>query len=326
LTPYIRAISKHVPSRRVSNNDLSKTLDTSDEWIYSHTGIRYRHIAGEEEAASDLGIQAGKQVLEKADIQASDIDLVIVSSSTPDYIGGLPPTACIVQNALDIPYSGAMDIQVACGGFVYALETGRCFVQSGAAKHVLLVCTEVYSKILDWKDRSTCVLFGDAAAACVISAGEAGQTARLFKAALHSDGVGAPFLLRPQGGTRKDLDVHNNKSYLFMNGRRVYQFAIQAIITMMDMVLDMHSLSLDDISYIVPHQANQRIIEAVAKRENIRMNKFFMNIDEYANTASASVPVALADMQEKELICPGDLILVVSFGAGFVAGASIIQF
>ena len=328
MEAYIRSVGSYVPPRRMSNHELAEFVDTSHEWIYSHTGIAYRHIASEDEAASDLALPAARKALEAADLTASEIDLVIVATSTPDYIG-LPSTACVVQDAIGATNAGAMDIMAVCTGFVYALETARAFVRSGSARHVLLVGTEVYSKIMDWSDRNTCVLFGDGAGAVVVSpvenGGEGGS--RIIDSILRSEGSGAGSLLRPCGGTRKAYlpgQTPASELALQMDGRKVYVFAVRAIVDTVVEILERNQLAFDDVSYFVPHQANRRIIESAAKRLGISADRFYLNLEEYANTSAASIPLALDEMNTKGLLHRGDTIVTIGFGAGLTYGANLL--
>lgn len=310
----------------MSNDELAEFVDTSDEWIYSHTGIRYRHIAADTEAASDLGVAAVKKLMRQSGIDGDDIDLILLATSTPDYIG-LPSTACVVQNAVDAVRAGAMDVMAACTGFVYALETARSFVVSGSAKNVLVVGAEVYSKILNWKDRSTCVLFGDGAGAALVTQSE-DENSYILDSILGSRGRDADSLLRAAGGTRTPYvpgETPEDDRFLKMNGRKVYLFAVQALGKTIHDLVARNGLEMDDIRYIVPHQANVRIIEAAGKRLGIPREKFYLNIEEYANTSAASIPIALAEMDEKELLNRGDLIVTVGFGSGLTYGGNILR-
>ncbi len=310
----------------MSNTELAEFVDTSDDWVYSHTGIRYRHLAARDEAASDLGVAAAEKLMRHAGISADEIDLILLATSTPDYVG-LPSTACVVQNAIGAVRAGAMDVVAACTGFVYALETARNFVVAGGAENVLVVGAEVYSKILNWKDRSTCVLFGDGAGAALVTKSNDDRS-YIFDSILGSRGRDADSLLRAAGGTRTPYipgETPEEDRFLKMNGRKVYLFAVQALgKTIHDLVAG-NGLSVDDIRYIVPHQANVRIIEAAGKRLGIPKEKFYLNIEEYANTSAASIPIALAEMDEKGLLERGDLIVTVGFGSGLTYGGNIMR-
>jgi 3-oxoacyl-[acyl-carrier-protein] synthase-3 len=322
----IASVGAHVPARRMHNDELAKIVDTSDEWIYSHTGIHYRHLAGDDEAASDLAVPAARQAMERAGVTPEDIDLVLVATSTPDYVG-LPSTACVVQDKLGIPRAGAMDVMAACTGFIYGLETGRTYIAAGAAETVLLVGTEVYSKIVNWEDRRTCVLFGDGAGAVVLKAAEDGDASRIMPALLGSQGSGAESLYRSHGGTRNAYiagETPESELKLKMDGRRVYNFAVATVVDTVRALLDRNGLAFDDVGWVVPHQANERIISAAAKRAGWDRDRFYVNIAEYANTSAASIPIALNEMFEAELLNRGDLLVTVGFGSGLTYGGNIL--
>lgn len=311
----------------MSNDEMAEIVDTSDEWIYSHTGIHYRHIAAPEEAASDLGTAAAKSVLEKGGIDPQEIDLVLLATSTPDYLG-LPSTASVVQHRLGIQKAGAMDVMAACSGFVYALETARNFILAGSAKKVLVVGAEVYSKIINWKDRTTCVLFGDGAGAAVVSGVEDSSDSSIGRAILASEGEEAESLYRPHGGTRYPYvegETPKEELFLKMNGRRVYNFAVRVVVDTIQALLDEEGITFDELDYVVPHQANARILEAAAKRKGWDVEKFYINIAEYANTSAASIPIALSEMEEKGLLRRGMKLVTVGFGGGLSYGGSFIR-
>lgn len=308
------------------NDELSTIVDTSDEWIFSHTGIRYRHIAADDEAASDLAVPAAREAMERARVTPQDIDLVLVATSTPDY-PGLPSTACVVQDKLGIPESGAMDVIAACTGFSYGLETARVYVESGAAGTVLLVGTEVYSKIVNWEDRRSCVLFGDGAGAVVVQGHADASPSHILPGRLRSRGSGAESLYRSHGGTRNPYrpgETPESDLKLKMDGRKVYNFAVAAVVETIQAILDQNGLGFDELAWVVPHQANVRIIHAAARRAGWDVDRFYINIGEYANTSAASIPIALREMERSDRLHPGDLILAVGFGAGLTFGGNLI--
>lgn len=310
----------------MSNDELARLVDTSDEWIFSHTGIKSRHIAAENEAASDLAVEAGRRALDLSNTATDDIDFIILATSTPDF-PGLPSTACVVQNRLGCGNAAAMDVVAACTGFIYALETARAFIKSGSAGNILVVGSEVYSKIINWEDRNTCVLFGDGAGAAVVSAVPDGEN-HIMDSYLRSKGSGAESLYRCAGGSRNPFNAGSTPPtdlYLSMDGRRVYVFAVQAIIETIQVLLDRNGLSFDDLDWIVPHQANVRILEAACKRAGWPQDKFFVNIAEYANTSAASIPMAMREMEQKELLRRGQLILTVGFGSGLTYGGNLLR-
>ena len=326
MQAVIRSVDSAVPSKRMANDEFAAFLDTSDEWIYSHTGIKFRHVAAPEQATSDLALEACKKLLKKTKFPPEKIDLVILASLTSDFIG-FPSSASIVQDGIGAKNAAAFDLQAGCTGFIYSLETARNFILGGGAKNVLVVGAETLSRISDPNDRNTCVLFGDGAGAVLVCA-DSGEPARgLLFSILHSDGSGAKWLDRPGGGSRHPFlsNGNNHSQYLQMDGRQVYNFAVKAVSEGILELLTAKGLSVNDITYIVPHQANARIIEAAAKRAKIPLEKFYVNIQEYANTSAASIPIALSEMVEKGLLKKGDLILTYGFGAGLTWGGNLIR-
>ncbi len=324
MRAVIRGLGSYVPRKRLTNGDLSRTLETSDEWIFSHTGIRARHIAAEEEATSDLAFNAARLALEEAGVSARELDLILVATATPDH-NGFPSTACIVQERLQASRAGAMDVVAACSGFVYGIETASSFIRSGSARRVLVVGAETLSRVVNWSDRNTAVLFGDGAGAAVLCAEEQTRSG-VVRSILRSEGQGACDLIIPQGGTRRPFRADSKRAEdlcLIMDGRKVYNFAVRAIGETVAALLG--EPGAEGVSHIVPHQANIRIIEAAAERYGIALSKFYLNIEEYANTSAASIPLALADMRGKGLLRPGDLVLTVGFGAGLTYGGNLIR-
>nr|WP_041623670.1 beta-ketoacyl-ACP synthase III [Spirochaeta thermophila] len=323
--PAILSTGSYAPPRRLTNEELATMVDTSDEWIHSHTGIRARHIAADHEAASDLGTIAGSRALDAAGISPEEVDMVLVATSTPDYLS-YPATACIIQDNLSCTRAAAMDITAACTGFVYGLETAACYIKAGRARYVLVIGTEVNSRILNWNDRNTCVLFGDAAGAVLVGPSP-DSTSSIEDSVLRSLGNDALALLRPKGGSRSPLTFTPEEEkdfYVQMNGKKVYLFAVSAMGKTIEKLLRRNDLTIDDIAYIVPHQANVRIIQACSQRLGIPMEKFYLNLEEYANTSAASIPLALDEMNRKGLLTRGDRILTVGFGAGLTYGGNLI--
>ncbi len=339
----IYSLATALPDRVVTNDDMARIVETSDEWIYSHTGIRERRHVGPDQAASDLGVEAGERALEIArtngGIHRESIDLVVCATSTSDY-PNFPATACIIQDKLGLENAGAFDLLAGCTGFVYGLETARAYVEAELAQNVLLVGTEVLSKLSNMQDRNTCVLFGDGAGAVVVGRTDgsegtgtsddslAGGRPRVIKSWLRSRGSGAEALLRRAGGTRNPfVSGETDPAHLTieMNGRDVYMFAVDAIVQTIRRLLELTGMELSQISRIVPHQANVRIIEAAAKRLRVEPDLFFTNIDKYANTSAASIPLALYDLVNEGSVAPGDTILTVGFGAGLTYGGNIIR-
>jgi 3-oxoacyl-[acyl-carrier-protein] synthase III len=323
VSAQIVSVGAYVPPRVMPNDELARIVDTSDEWIYTHTGIQARHIADDGTAASDLAVEAAVRALDAARIGGREIDLVLVATSTPDY-PGLPATASIVQDRIGADRAGAMDIVAACSGFVYGLSTAAAFVDSGQAATVLVIGSEVYSGILDWQDRNTCVLFGDGAGAVVVRRGEG---AGIRDSVLHSIGSGAQTLYRPAGGSREPCSPETplERTKLQMDGRRVYGFAVQAIIDTVAELLARNDLTIDDVDHVVAHQANVRIIDAACKRAGFPVRMFYKNIAQYANTSAASIPIALGEMQTRGLLRPGQTIITVGFGSGLSYGGNLIE-
>lgn len=325
MKAFIRSVGAYVPPRKVSNDELAKIVDTSDEWIHSHTGIHNRHIAADDMAASDLATKAAEKALEISGLDQSEIDLIIVATSTPDYLG-FPATACIVQNSIGAQNAAAMDVMAACTGFIYGLETAKNFIEAGSARNAIVVGSEVLSRILDWKDRDTCVLFGDGAGAVVLSENSEQPKSNIRHSILRSEGSGADYLFVAGGGSKSPENPDKvTRPFIQMNGRKVYNFAVKALCDTIRRLLDDNSENIEDIAYIVPHQANVRIIEAAAKRMSIPMEKFYTNIQEYANTSAASIPLALCEMDQKNLLRRGDMILIIGFGGGLTYGGNLIH-
>ncbi len=327
MRAVIQAVDFAVPERRITNDELATTLDTSDEWIRSHTGIGSRHIAEPSLVTSDLAFEACQKVLKRAGVAAAEIDLVLVATISGDFLG-FPSVSCIVQDRLGAVSAAAMDIGAGCTGFIYGLETARSFILAGSAKKVLVVGVEMLSRIIDWKDRNTCVLFGDGAGAALVTAENGDGNRGILSSVLRSDGSGAQLLDRPAGGSRlpiTDEAFDPAASFLHMDGRQVYNFAVKVVSEGIVDLMERNKVCLNDVAWIVPHQANVRIIEAASKRSKIPLSKFFVNIEEYANTSAASIPIALSEMQAKGLVKQGDLLVTFGFGAGLTYGGNLIR-
>ncbi|WP_319477197.1 beta-ketoacyl-ACP synthase III [Marispirochaeta aestuarii] len=324
MNATIRSTGAYLPPKRVSNQDLAQIIDTSDEWIRSHTGIGSRHLA-ENETTSEMATEAAREALSRCDISAEELDMILVATSTPDYIG-FPATASIVQNNIGALRSGAFDLAAACTGFVYAMECGRGLISSGVARNVLVIGAEKLSSLVNWKDRSTCVLFGDGAGAVVLSA--CNDDRGFLASRMRSDGSGADALIVRAGGIRNPIrgqNIPEEDLYIAMDGRRVYNFAVQVNTELFEVLPAEAGISIDEIKYIVPHQANVRIIKAAAKRAGIPMEKFYLNIEEYANTSAASIPIALNDLWKDGRLNPGDVIMTLGFGSGLTYGGQLIR-
>lgn len=336
LPVYIRSFGAWIPERRVTNEELSRTVDTSDEWIRSHTGIGARHLAEDSQATSDLAAGAARSAVERAGMDMQDIDCIVVATATPDYVG-FPATACVVQQALGLKKIPAFDVTAGCTGFIFALEIAMAFMKDSHMKNILVIGAEKLSSIVNWDDRNTAVLFGDGAGCAVISSETSSRqledrSSRKFTrpgiidSVLYTDGTGYDSLTVPAGGSRNPIRggmVNKEDVSLHMDGRRVYNFAVKAVSDIIKELAERNELTYDDIDWIVPHQANSRIIQAAAKRLKIPLDKFFMNIEDLANTSAASIPIALSEMQGKHLLRPGDVVLTVGFGAGLTYGGNL---
>ena len=324
MTAGILSIGSYIPARQVSNDDLSKTMDTSDEWIRSHTGIGSRHIASERETVSFMATEAAKTAIKKAGLNNKDIDFIIVATITPDY-KDFPATANLVQRNLNIGNIGSFDLKAACTGFVYGLAVGRGLILGKTARNVLVIGAEKISAIINWNDRSTAVLFGDGAGAAVLNAQD--RETGIQDSILRTDGSGAEALYMPAGGSATPIDLEKSlaeQNNLTMDGQKVYNFAVKANHEIVVELMQRNKLSPEDIDYIIPHQANYRIIAAASKRAKIPLEKFYLNIENFANTSAASIPLALAEMDSKGMLERGMKILTVGFGGGLTYGGNYI--
>ncbi|MGL4524074.1 MAG: beta-ketoacyl-ACP synthase III [Spirochaetia bacterium] len=323
MSVEIVSIGSYLPKRVMTNDEWSQYCDTNDEWIVSHTGIKTRHIAAEDEATASMGAQAAKEAIEKANIHPDQINLVIVATVSPDYLG-FPASANLVQKILNIPSSAAaFDLHAACTGFVYALSTAQAFLSSSRdMEYALVIASETLSRIMNWKDRSTAILFGDGAAAMLLKKSNTKNS--ILDTVLHSDG-NAQALVRPKGGSfcKEFSDVE--ETYIQMDGRSVYNFAVHSLGEVIDEILERNQLSIDDIGWIVPHQANYRIIEAMCLRRKWPLEKFFMNLEHMGNTSAASIPLALAEMENKKMLKTGQKIIMAGFGGGLTWGATLVE-
>jgi 3-oxoacyl-[acyl-carrier-protein] synthase-3 len=320
----IIGIGCHVPERVVTNYDLEKIVNTSDAWIVERTGIKERRIADADTAASDLAIEAARQALDDAGIAAEELDLIIVATATPDMF--FPSVACILQDKLKATHAAAFDLAAGCSGFVYGLITGSQFVKTGLYNKVLVIGTETLSKILDWTDRNTCVLFGDGAGAVVLGPVEPGFG--ILGVDLGAEGAGGKFLQLPAGGSRLPASartVSDRKHYVHMMGHEVFKFAIKIMGESAAKALENAGLTYEDVDCFIPHQANIRIIQSAAKRLHLPMDKVMVNVDKYGNTSSASIPIALKEAVENGKIKKDDTIVLVGFGAGLTWASCVIK-
>lgn len=320
----IIGIGYAVPEHKLTNADLEKMVDTSDEWITTRTGIKERRIAADDVATSDLAAAAGAKALADAGVKPEDIDLVIVATATGDF--RVPQTASIVQHLLQIPQAAAYDLGAGCSGFVYALDQAWHGVRSGGYRNALVIGADLVSRITNWEDRSTCVLFGDGAGAVVVSATEPDYGVQATF--LGSDGSGADKLCVPAGGSRQALteeEIARGGQYLHMVGNEVFKFAVRIMADAALEVRERAGWQADDVDLFVPHQANIRIIEAAAKRLELTDDRIFVNVDRYGNTSAASIPIALAEAVETGRLQRGDKIICVGFGAGLSWGAAAMR-
>jgi len=309
-----------VPEPVLTNDDLAKIVDTNDEWIRDRTGIRERHIAREHEFPSTLGVEASIKALQVANLKPTDLDLIIVSTSSPEYI--FPATACLVQDRLGAVKAGAFDLLAACSGFIYATNMAAQAIRSGSIKNALVIGSETLSRFIDWKDRSTCILFGDGAGAFVLQASD--QPGGVLSAVMHSDGSGADSLSLLGGGSRypaTEATLREGKHYVHMDGNQVFRFATRVMASATKEVLDAAGLTVEDVDLVIPHQANYRIIEAAARGLKLPMERFIVNVDRYGNTSTASIPIAAVEAVETGRLKAGDKIVLVGFGAGLTWGA-----
>lgn len=320
----IAGVGAYVPDRVVTNADLEKIVDTSNEWIVNRSGIKERRIAPPEMATSDFAEIAARQAIAGAGITAEEIDLVIVATNTPDMV--FPATACLVQDKIGAKKAGAFDLAAGCSGFMYALIAGSQFVTTGACRNVLVIGAENLSKIINWKDRKTCVLFGDGAGAVVLR--QAAPGSGILSQKLWADGSGGQSLKLPAGGSRLPAShetVDNNLHFIHMRGRDIFKFAVRSTGKAAAEVLAAAGLKVSDVDHFIPHQANVRIIEAAAKRLKLPGEKVLVNVDRYGNTSTASMPIALTEAVREDRIKKGDYILMVGFGAGLTWAAAVLK-
>ncbi|MEG1552907.1 MAG: beta-ketoacyl-ACP synthase III [Kiritimatiellia bacterium] len=317
---HIIGTGSAVPSRVLTNSDLAKMVDTSDEWIVSHTGIRQRHVVSPEENASTLGCEAARRALADAGIEAEALGMIIVTTTTPDY-AIYPSVACCIQGMLGAKNAAAFDMNAACPGFVFGLVTARGLMQLDD-RPVLVISTEIMSRTINWSDRNTCCLFGDGAGAVVLQNSD--QPGGLGFHILGADGTGAQAITR-EGGVRTEETAHQAPGDLKMDGRAVFNFAVRSFCDIVLKTFEHYGYTEKDFAWVVPHQANTRIIDAAVKRIDVPVEKFYVNIDRFANTSSASIPIALDEMKERGLIHRGDRLLFAAFGAGLVYGGLTVE-
>ena len=322
----ILGTGSYAPERILTNDELSQMVETSDEWIRTRSGIRERRIAAPGEHTSDMGVHAARRALEDAKLTPADIDLLVVATVTPDMT--MPAAACIIQHKLGVPTTAAcFDLNAACSGFIYALDTASAMVASGRYKRGLIIGVEKLSAIVDWQDRTTCVLFGDGAGAAVI--GPRTEPGRgLIGTRLGAYGEGYDLLCIPAGGSSLPATpeiIAKRDHCIRMKGKEVFKLAVRAMDDAARDILEQHNLRADQISLVIPHQANLRIIESISQYLELPMDRFFVNLDRYGNTSAASIPIALDEARRSGRIKPGDLTLLVAFGAGLTYGSALIR-
>ncbi|MFI5334142.1 MAG: beta-ketoacyl-ACP synthase III [Chlamydiales bacterium] len=323
ITARIIGTGSYLPERILTNADLEKMVETSDEWIVSRTGMKERRIARQDEFTSDMGVEAGRRALDAAGVTNEEIDLVLVATLTPDYI--FPSTACLLQARLNLSNASAFDLQAACTGYIYALSTAKAYIESGLYKNILIVASEKLSSIVNYTDRNTCVLFGDGAAACVVS--HKGKGLLIREVRLGCDGQQAELLMQLAGGSRRPASqetVAANLHTIKMDGKETFKHAVRRMESASKECLEQAGLKEEDISWLVPHQANMRIIEAIAKRFQIPLEKVYLTIHKYGNTSAASLGIALDELLKEHAIAAGENLLLTAFGAGLTWGATLL--
>ncbi|WP_223668845.1 beta-ketoacyl-ACP synthase III [Kangiella shandongensis] len=315
----ILGMGSYLPEKVLTNADLEKIVETSDQWITERTGIKTRHIAADDQSASDLGVEAAKKAIEDAGIDARDIDMIVVGTATPDKM--FPSSACYIGHQLGIGGVPAFDITTACPGFVYGLSIADQFIKTGHRKNVLVVGTEVLSRLVNWEDRTTCVIFGDGAGAAVVTASE---EPGILSTHIHADG-GYGDLLYCNNGLRGQLGDFPEPQ-IVMRGNEVFKVAVKTLSSIVDETLEANNMSKADIDWLIPHQANIRIIQATAKKLGAGMDKVVVTVDKHGNTSSASIPLAMCEAIEDGRIKRGDVCLLESFGGGFTWGSALIKY
>ncbi|PUD23057.1 ketoacyl-ACP synthase III [Helicobacter pylori] len=322
----LKSIAMHVPSERVKNAEFQQFLDTSDEWIEKRTGIKERRFANDEEKSSDLGVIAAKQAIERAHLTPQDIDLVVVATLSPDFLA-MPSTACVLSAKLGIENKPAFDISAACTGFIYLLSVAKAYVESGMCENVLIVGAEKTSSVLDFKDRGTCILFGDGAGACVI-----GRTKRLKESILDvqisangnfSNYLYTPRTLKPTPFNAKE---EASEPFLRMKGNEVFKLAVKTLLKDVEMILEKNALKPEDVRLFIPHQANFRIIQAVREHLDFKDEQVVLTVHKYGNTSAASIPMAMGEAYEEGRLKKGDLMLLDAFGGGLTWGSALVYF
>ena len=324
MNAKITATAHSTPKNVMTNLDLEKLVDTTDDWIRSRTGIVQRHIVSEDEASSDISTRIATSLLEKGGISANDIDLIIIGTVTPDHF--TPSTAALVQKNIGAKNAWGFDLSAACSGFLYGLETGANFIASGRHKKVMVIGVDTMTSILDFQDRDTCVIFGDGGGGVILEPTQ-GKTG-IVDSILHMDGSGGDYLIMPGGGSRIPAtlkSVDDRQHYIKQDGKTVFKYAVKGMADVSERILSRNDLTGDDIALFIPHQANKRIIDSAAQRCGISEEKVLINIDQYGNTTAGTIPIALNEAFSDNRIKDGDYVLLASFGAGFTWGSILIK-
>ena len=320
----ITATAKYLPKKTLSNKDLEKMVDTTNEWIISRTGIENRHIVNEGEATSDMGAQIANKLLKKSGKSAKEIDLILVATSTPDF--PVVSTAALIQNKIGATNAWGFDIVAACTGFVFAMETGSKLIASGQYKCAIVIGSDTMSSIIDYSDRNTCVIFGDGGGGVILEPTK--NESGILDAILHTDGSGHKYLTVPAGGSLNPASqktIDNRMHYVYQDGKTVFKFAVKNMADVSKQILDNNNLTGKDIKLFIPHQANRRIIDAAAKRCGLEQKQVLVNINKYGNTTAGTIPIALDEAVEKGRLENGDLLLLAAFGGGFTWGSMLIK-
>ncbi|HEX7044684.1 MAG TPA: beta-ketoacyl-ACP synthase III [Burkholderiales bacterium] len=317
----IAGVGSYLPAKVLTNADLERMVDTSDQWIVERTGIRQRHVAAESETSATMGLEASRRALAMAGIDAKDLDLIVVATTTPDLV--FPATACLVQRELGAHGCPAFDVQAVCSGFVYALSVADKFIRSGSTRRALVIGTETFTRILNWQDRSTCVLFGDGAGAVVLAASD---EPGILSSHLHADGAYSDMLCVPSGVSRGYDKTRAGEAYVHMVGSEVFRVAVNVLGKVVDEALEANGMQRSDIDWLVPHQANIRIIGATAKRLGLPMERVVVTVDRHGNTSAASIPLALDEAVRDGRIKRGDTVLLEGVGGGFTWGSVLLKY
>ena len=313
-----------VPEKILTNDDLAKIVETNDEWIRSRTGIRERRIVGEEDSTATLAAEAALKALDVANLSPADVDLIIVSTSSPEHL--FPATAALVQDRIGASKAGAFDLSAACTGFIIALNMGAQAIRSGSLETVLIIGSETLSRLVNWEDRNTCILFGDGAGAFVLQASD--QPGGVYSTVMRADGSGGDLLSVPAGGSKHPTSaqtLQENLHFIQMNGREVFRFATRVMAQATREAVKASGFEMDELDWVIPHQANQRIIEAAARGLKLPLERFVVNLDRFGNTSTASIPLATFDALEDGRLKPGDKLVFVGFGAGLTWGAAAVE-